>query len=134
MAESMILVADARQEQRDQLAAALVRAGLTERIVSSESGRRLITDYVRALQRGEAVRAIVLDLNLSVLGGKTCSIAVRCIEQAFEQPPVPILFLSAKELDANLKRVMTYVKSSGFLQHQSADASVVVEALRGILS
>lgn len=136
MSETLILVADTKQEHRDQVATALARAGLAERVIPSDSGRRLITDYTRALQRGEQVLAVILDVNLSVLGGKTCSIAIRCIEQAYDHPPVPIIYLSAKEADANLKRVMAYVKTTGFVQSgpTAADGTAIVEALRGMLS
>jgi hypothetical protein len=83
------------------------------------------------MQRGDTIRAVVMEVNLSIVGGKTCSIAIRSVEQAFAAPMVPILFLSPKEADGNLKRVMAYVKSSRCLAYgEIPDGEQVVTLLR----
>ncbi|MDY0059476.1 MAG: hypothetical protein RBU45_06675 [Myxococcota bacterium] len=134
MPESVILIADPQREQRDRLALSLMTTGLAARVLPSENGRRLITEYARALRREDSVVAIVLEVSLPIVGGKTASIAMRCLEQAFEQPPAPILFHSDKPEDANLQRVMAYVKRSRFLPRGEAlQIAEVVQALQEML-
>ncbi len=120
MAQTLILVADGKAERRDSVATTLVAAGFAQRVQPCESGRRLVTEFARALRAGNQVGAVVLDVQLPVVGGKTCSIALRCIERAFSVASTPLVFHAQAPADANLKRVLDYVGAAVFVCRQEA--------------
>ncbi len=135
MAESLILVANGQQERRDAVATALVVAGLAQQVLPCDSGRRLVTEFTRALQRGAQVVAVVLEVQLPIVGGKTASIALRCVEQAFATQRAPLLFLAEDGPDANLVRVLDHLKDAHFLAvGPSAPPDAVVRRVSELLS
>lgn len=135
MAETLILVADGKAERRDGVATTLVAAGFARRVQPCESGRRLVTEYTRALRAGSDVRAVVVDVQMPVVGGKTCSIAIRCIEKAFDGARVPLVFHGRGAADANLQRVLDYVGAAVFVSRDAAAdlPGAVVQELRKLV-
>ena len=135
MTESLILVADGSKKRREQAVSLLSDARLAGRVIACNSGRRLVTEYTRALQRGAQVRAVWMELSLPIVGGKTASIALRCIEKALGGSRVPILFLSDSALDAKLKRVLDYIKHAQLLSRSDGGSMEgAISKLREMIS
>lgn len=116
----ILLLADADGPRRQALAAALVAAGVSPRVVECDSGRMLVGNYTRLLRASKPVAGVVLDTQLPIGGGKSSAIAIRAVESGFGASPATFLFHTTAPYDDNLKRVLAYVRRSGYLERTAA--------------
>ena len=130
----VLLVADGDAAGLQALTAGLAGAGVADSVLPCDTGRKLVSEYTRALRGGSEVVGVVLDTRLPAGGGKSSAIALRAIEKAFGVRPVGFVFHTAAPRDENLERVLAYLGRSAYRQ-RGADPGgpqAVAEVVAGL--
>lgn len=111
----LVLIAEDTQLHRALIADGLLEHALASEVVATDQGDRFLTEVTRLFLRNENVDVCILDLEMPRLSGYHAAIALRALEQAFEVPPTPVLFFSARLCDEALRKAMEEVGHATYL-------------------
>jgi len=94
----------------------LLDEGYSERVGASLDGDVFIQKFTESMIQNDPPNLIILDINLPVIDGMNICVAIRAIEKAFgNDKGRPILFFTAKQADAQLKKLMETYKPARYV-------------------
>lgn len=106
--QAAILVADASALSVACQAAAARTAGMPP-VQPFTDGAAAIHHFVQLSRRQERLSLLVVDELLPYVGGRGVVRAVRAVERAFGQPPVPVVLYSGQRADEDTKAFLAEV-------------------------
>ena len=110
MSKPTLLMAFTRRNLASVLASSM-------KVDQVKDGRKLIASFTRMCRSNTPPVAVVLDLTLPIVGGKSSSMALRAIEDALGCGRVPIIFLSSEPKSGLLDRLINFLGDSYYLQY-----------------
>jgi CheY-like chemotaxis protein len=117
---SMVLTAEDSPLLREMLKDVLLEKKMSRKVETSENGQEVIERLTKLLRDKEVPGAIILDVIMPVINGFFTALAIRGIEKGFQtEKPIPIIFLSARDLDQNFKSVIQYCQPCYYIQKSS---------------
>jgi hypothetical protein len=77
---------------------------------------------------------VTLDVEMPLINGFHCALAMRAIERGFGQQPIPILFFSVRKCDANFRKILKACQPAAYLNKAGAsDPQVIGDRLSAII-
>ena len=114
--QGSILTAEDSPLLRQMLKDVLLERNITQEVKTCQNGQEMVTLYTQMLLEKKIPGAIILDVIMPVMNGYFTAIALRGVEKAFpKQKPVPIIFLSAKDLDKDFQNVIKFCQPCHYL-------------------
>lgn len=102
-----IMIAEDSKLLSEMIKDILIGEGFTEHVSASLDGDMFIQKFTESMIMDKPPNLIILDINLPAIDGLNICVAIRAIERAFGQGKSrPILFFTAREADATLKKIM----------------------------
>ncbi len=115
-----IIIADDNRFFLTFLADLLVERGLTENVISCESGAKFLISSTERLHQGLPNPLAILDIIMEPMDGITAAMALRAVEQGVGAArPTPILFLSGARYDETLSRLIAHCQPALYLNKGS---------------
>ena len=126
-----ILLSEDSLMMREMLKDVIIQNRLASEVITSTQGADFLTQFTRMAIEKKELSMVVLDVTMPIFNGVNAAIALRAVEKAFKEKPVPIMFFTAHRCDENFKKLLAYCRPALYLNKGSSSTP---DALSGRIS
>ena len=101
--------------QSDIMAAAFVRNGFANELITCSNGEEFLVNVINCLKKKKRPNLIITEVQMPIMNGINASICMRSIEKGVSREKIPLLFFTSKPLEDQFVRAIKFLTPAKYV-------------------